>query len=341
VAQRRQKASPKPRSRSPRQSVDTLRRIRAKTGDQRNALSPRKPANLRKQLDEANRTLREVRERFELATSVAVEGIYEWNVGAGTLFLTEPAKAFFSLWGDQLTPAAWNSRIHGDDYAGYRRAIVEHFKGRTPQLEHEYRLADGSGEYKWVLDRGKGVRDSGGRVVRLVGALSDITPRKKAELELRRARDEAKEALAHQTATGEVLKVIGRSRFDLHVVLDTVVESATRQCEADHGWLFQREGELFRWVASFGHGSEVHERIRTYFKDNEVPINRGSITGRTALEARVVQVPDVLADPEYTWSGAQRIGGYRARRTASSRRQGRRRDLPRENCAAAVHCEAD
>lgn len=92
--------------------------------------------------------------------------------------------------------------------------MLRHFKRLTPQLEHEYRILDDARGTRWILDRGIGVRDAAGRVTKVVGALSDITERKLEEISLRRARDEAREALGQQSAVSEILRVMSRSPTD-------------------------------------------------------------------------------------------------------------------------------
>ena len=137
--------------------------------------------------------------------------------------------------------------------------------------------------------------------------------------------EELTESLQQQTATADVLKVISRSTFDLQTVLNTLVELATRLCDADRTWLFQREGGYFRWSAGFGLAADAHARVVELFRDMEVPVDRGSLTGRAALEGRVIYVPDVLADPDYNFWGAkaaQKLGAYRAALGVPLLRQG-------------------
>ena len=142
-------------------------------------------------------------------------------------------------------------------------------------------------------------------------------------IENTRLLNELRQSLQQQTATADVLKVISRSTFDLETVLDTLLELVTRLCEGHISWIFQRDGEILRWAASYGHTAEVHARVKDYFKPLEVPVDRGSVVGRAASEAAVVHIPDVLADPEYAWGGAQKIGGYRAALGAPLLREGK------------------
>ncbi len=112
-------------------------------------------------------------------------------------------------------------------------------------------------------------------------------------IENTRLLNELRESLQQQTATADVLKIISRSTFDLKAVLNTLVESAARLCDADMAAIPRLVGADFHHFASYGYTPDFQE----FMERHPIVPGRGTATGRAALEGRTVHIPDVLADP--------------------------------------------
>jgi PAS domain S-box-containing protein len=153
----------------------------------------------------SEKALRESEERYALAMEGANEGHWDWDIRTDRLFLSPKMK----MLGGQNPEAEIESRaewrakthIHPDDEARFEERLREHFEGRTARFECEYRVRHADGSWCWLLARGRCLRDSTGRPVRLVGSVMDVTPQKQAQID--------KEALEAQLRQSQKMEAIG------------------------------------------------------------------------------------------------------------------------------------
>src|SRR6516165_3407079 len=160
---------------------------------------------------------------------------------------------------------------------------------------------------------------AGGEPLKTRGRKAEVSERRTApvaggsssdngqEAEIARLTRELIEAREQQAATADVLNVISQSTFDLQVVLQTLVESAARVCAADDAYMYLRDGEIYRIAACISSSRQ----LKDFFDQHPIAPGRGATAARTALEGRIIHIPDVLADPEYTFLEGQRLGGWR------------------------------
>ena len=120
--------------------------------------------------------------------------------------------------------------------------------------------------------------------------------------------DELGRSVEELTATSDVLRIIARSPKDLQPVLDTLVQTATRLCRAERGFLFRSTVDGYRLSAAVGYTEDERAFMETF----SVSPGHGTLVGRTALLRQPVRFSDALNDPTYDWSEVQQRLGYRS-----------------------------
>ena len=134
------------------------------------------------------------------------------------------------------------------------------------------------------------MRDAAGRVTKVVGALSDITERKLEEISLRRARDEAREALGQQSAVSEILRVMSRSPTDAQPVFDLLAQRAGKLCKAEVAVVSRKDGERIELAAIDGVSADAVRIVRGLYP---MDVQTESVTARVIRSAQVVHVDEL------------------------------------------------
>jgi PAS domain S-box-containing protein len=158
-----------------------------------------------RRVETGERALRISEERYALAMEGANEGHWDWDVASDRLFLSPKMKALAGLSSDLVitTRTAWlaNILVHPDDISRFRSALKEHFEGRTPRYECEYRAHQPDGQWRWLRARGRCLRWQTGEPYRFVGSVVDITAEKQAQID--------KENLEAQLRQSQKMEAIG------------------------------------------------------------------------------------------------------------------------------------
>ena len=162
---------------------------------------------------------RDLENRWELAIQNAGFGVWDLDPAGQTVHYSPQWKGMLGYddRDERDSTATWRARVHPDDLEPMIEALEAHLEARTAAYEKEFRLRAADGRYRVVLSRGRVVaRDAGGRALRVVGTLTDMTDRREGEqrrLQLDRAEAASKAKLA----------VLGNVSHDLRTPLNAVL----------------------------------------------------------------------------------------------------------------------
>jgi PAS domain S-box-containing protein len=238
------------------------------------------------------RALRESEERYALAMEGANEGHWDWDVRDDRLFLSPKMKMLDGQREDSEigSRAAWLTQIvlHPDDSQRFEAALKDHFEGRTPRFECEYRVRQPNGDWHWLFARGRCLLDPAGTPIRFVGSAIDVTGQKQAQFDR-----EQLEAQLRQSQKMEAIGTLaGGIAHDFNNILGAILgygELALQRCGA--------ETDLRRYLDNVMHATEraklLVERILGFSRSglgDRVPVNVESVI-RETLELLEASLP--------------------------------------------------
>ncbi|TAF98446.1 MAG: PAS domain S-box protein [Oscillatoriales cyanobacterium] len=173
------------------QLIESVRHLAGIAIERKQAEESLKQLNeeLENRVEQRTAQLMQTEERWQLALKGNNDGIWDWNLQTGEIFLSD---RFKEITGYEHIPMLdyfdeWNRNTHPDDLDLVMQAFQDHLDKKTPHYITEYRLWCYNSTYKWILSRGQALWDASGKAVRIVGSITDITERKEAEEALQKS----------------------------------------------------------------------------------------------------------------------------------------------------------
>ncbi|MEC4815711.1 MAG: ATP-binding protein, partial [Scytonema sp. PMC 1069.18] len=185
------------------------------------------------QRKQAEISLKESEERWQLALRGNNDGIWDWNVRTNEVFYSVRWKEMLGYEDHEISNHVdeWSNRVHPDDLEWVMQVIQDHFDQKTPFYISEHRVRCKDGSYKWILDRGQALWDEDDNVVRMVGSHTDITERKLTEEEIKRQNQ-------YSRLFSEITLKI-RQSLQLEDILKTTVAEVQKLLNADRVLVFR------------------------------------------------------------------------------------------------------
>ncbi|MEE4601456.1 MAG: PAS domain-containing protein [Desulfobacteraceae bacterium] len=176
---------------------------------------------LESRLKEMEKTLDVYVERNKLATSAAKVGVWDWNIETGDFYLDPNIKAILGYTDDEIPNdiEVWVKFVHPEDSEAVMETAQACLDGKIPKYIFEHRMLHKDGSIRWILARGRAIRDTNGNAVRLIGTDTDITDRKQVE----EALWESEKKIARYKKMESLGLLAGGVAHDLNNILSGIV----------------------------------------------------------------------------------------------------------------------
>ncbi len=218
-------------------------------------------------------------ESYALAMEAIGYGFYDWDIAAGTIYMSPTLCTMLGVSPEQsaalATAKGWAGWVHPDDLHAYLRALIACFKGETARFDCQYRHRAPDGAWRWTRQYGMPLRGPDGRVRRVLGAAGDITETKQREHDLHVAKAEV------AAARGDV----ERAREVMQIILDNMTDGVTL-FDKDLRWQFSNH----QHQKTMQYGPELLRPGITFHDIVRYMVQRGEYSSVTDVEAKVKEV---------------------------------------------------